>query len=170
MERHGRKEWRKAKGKNYSPPPPPPAFSSIASAWVPVGISVATLFYVRDMFERRGVEWRVERGREEEGEEGERMRGRMAKSQRQTATSFSLAMPPDKSERMYATTAGRCSRSSGRVHMYARTHARTPVYSHASPPTRTAGRIRGICKIPAAHVTTNCCSADRPTHRRSVKL
>lgn len=30
--------------------------------------------------------------------------------------------------------------------------------------------IRGICKIPTAHVTTNCCSADRPTHRRSAKL
>jgi len=34
---------------------------------------------------------------------------------------------------------------------------------------RIAG-IRGIRKIPTAHVTTNCCPADRPTQRRSVKL
>jgi len=111
MGRRGRKERREAKGKNYSPPSPPLAFSSIASAWAPVGISVATLFYVRVRV------W-------------ERVRGRMAKSQRQTATSFSLPMPPDKSERV------RDDRRSSFPFLSPRSHAHTHVYSHASPPTR----------------------------------
>lgn len=118
------------------------------------------------------------------------VRGRMAKSQRQTATSFSSPMPPDKSECMRRRRP--FARSRGCItYTYARTYTymcmlvqhprptdatgrtiRSRSYSHASsPPTRAriAG-IRGICKIPTAHVTTNCCSADRPTHRRTVKL
>lgn len=79
-------------------------------------------------------------GGKEEGEwEGgrERMRGRMAKSQRQTATSFSLPMPPDKSECVYA-------RSSVVVPVpLARTHAR--IHAHvfarvAVVATNTDGR------------------------------
>jgi len=61
-----------------------------ASARIPVGISVATLFYVR------GICLGDDNG---DGRGGRgRVRGRMAKSQRQTATSFSPPMPPDKSD------------------------------------------------------------------------
>lgn len=99
------------------------------------------------------------------------VRGRMAKSQRQTATPFSLRRDQT----------NRCAR----IHILAcvctfvwqcrlfvdacictLTSIRTCRHQHTAD-AWIAG-IRGICKIPAAHIATNCCSADRP--RPSARL
>lgn len=132
-----------------------------ASAWISMGISVATLFYVRDMV------WAT--------------RGECVGVWRKASARQPLRFLPW----CHQTNRTVCdvvhSRSWIRLIVYIRVartlqqamHSR--LCSHASPRqpmfarTKIAG-IRGIYKIPTAHVTTNCCSADRPTHRRSVKL
>lgn len=135
-----------------------------ASAWISVGISVATLFYVRDTV------WAT--------------RGECVGVWRKASVRQPLRFLP----RCHQTNRTVCdvvhSRSrysclprgsySCRTHTPTRTRVHAAVFARVSSPTNVSARtgiagIRGICKIPTAHVTTNCCSADRPTHRRSVK-
>jgi len=155
--RFARRKWRTWKRtaenerKNHSPARPP------GYPWGLVRRRCSTL---------AGHVWATTTGRRRRRRRGgERVRGRMAKSQRQTATSFSPPMP-GQTNRTVCDVVVRsfpCVRSA---------HACSP-YSHASLLARARARIagiRGIRKIPTAHVTTNCCPADRPTQRRSVKL
>lgn len=144
-ERNRNGKWRTRRGKRGKESLPD------ASVWISVGISVATLFYVRDMFWRRGdCAW--------------------AYGEKPTPDSHFVSLLPF--SRYHQTNRSVCDvvvhcvlgvrASWSRLYSYTRnTRARS----------RTDSRhIRGICKIPTAHVTTNCCSSDRPTYRCSVKL
>lgn len=138
-----------------------------ASGWISVGISVATLFYVRDtVWATRGEcvgVWRKASARQPL---------RFLPWCHQTNRTVCDVVH---SHSWYSCSP--YSLYSCRTHTPAHTRVHATVFARVSSPTNVRARtlagiagIRGICKIPTAHVTTNCCSADRPTHRRSVKL
>lgn len=135
-----REVWELGRGRGYRKESLPGA-----SPWISAGLAWRRCSKFGTCFENVGRSGAV--------------RGRMAKSQRQTVAPFS----PLSGQTNRSTCIAVCVRVH-RVSLRTRTRVDTHRHQRASArvasDARTAG-IRGICKIPAAHIATNCCSADR---------